>query len=47
MAHGIPTATPGINQHSHLDRLTLPCKKKQLNNKKGTEKGMQQRGQVL
>jgi hypothetical protein len=38
---GIPTATPGINQHSSLDRLT-PCpeknKTKNLNNKQGTEK---------
>jgi hypothetical protein len=45
---GIPTANPGINQDSPLDRL-IPCpakkkkkpkkpKKPQLNNKQGTEK---------
>jgi hypothetical protein len=43
---GIPTATPGINQHSPLDRLTScpakkpqkPKNKKPLNNTKGTER---------
>jgi hypothetical protein len=29
----IPTAIPGINQLSHLDRLTLPPQKNTLNNK--------------
>jgi hypothetical protein len=47
MAYGIPTATPGINQHTPLDRLThCPAKQtnkqtkqpKKLNNKQGTEK---------
>jgi hypothetical protein len=35
-----PSATPGINKHSHLDRLTSPnpAKKKQKLNKQGTEK---------
>jgi hypothetical protein len=34
-----PTATPGKNQHSPLDRLTLPhTQKKNLNNKQATEK---------
>jgi hypothetical protein len=42
-SHGIPTATPGINQHSPLDRLTPPPSKKTkqnkktLSNKQGTE----------
>jgi hypothetical protein len=39
VACGIPTATPEINQHSLLDRLSPPPhKKKNLNNKQGTEK---------
>jgi hypothetical protein len=39
VSHGIPTSTPGINQRSHLDRLTpAPQKEKKLNNKQGTEK---------
>jgi hypothetical protein len=35
---GIPTATPGINQHCPLDRLTPYFAKKELNNKQGIEK---------
>jgi hypothetical protein len=31
MAHDIPTATPEINQHSPLDRLTLALPKKKKN----------------
>jgi hypothetical protein len=42
MACGTPTANPGINQHSSLDRL-IPTSQKKLNNKQGTEKDMQQR----
>jgi hypothetical protein len=46
VSHSIPTATPGINQHSSLHRLTsCPPKKKKkkpktkkLNNIQGTEK---------
>jgi hypothetical protein len=38
MAHGIPTATPGIKKYSPLDRLKLAPQKKKLNNKQGTEK---------
>jgi hypothetical protein len=35
---GIPSATPEINQHSPLGRMTpQPCKKKILNNKQGIE----------
>jgi hypothetical protein len=45
VAHGTPTATRGINQHSPLDRLTLAPQKKELNNNQGTEKDMQQKGQ--
>jgi hypothetical protein len=44
VAHDTPTATPGINQHSPLDRLTPALqKKKKLNNKQGTEKDTQKR----
>jgi hypothetical protein len=42
VACSIPTATPGINQHNSLDRLNPALqkkkKKKQLNNKQGSEK---------
>jgi hypothetical protein len=41
-----PTATPGVNLHSPLDRLTFapPHTQKNMNNKQRTEKDMQQRG---
>jgi hypothetical protein len=39
------TATPGINQHSPLDRLTSIPQKKNLDNEQRTEKNTQQRGQ--
>jgi hypothetical protein len=40
---------PEINKHIPKDRLTpaLQKRKKNLNNKEGTEKDMQQRGRVL
>jgi hypothetical protein len=39
VSRSIPTATPRINQHSPLNRLTShPQKKKKMNNKQGTEK---------
>jgi hypothetical protein len=45
VTHGIPTATPGINQHSPLDRLTNhPAKKTRIINKK-LKRNMQQKGQ--
>jgi hypothetical protein len=50
VAHGITIATPGINQHRPLDRLTPTPQKiiqnktnKNLNNKQGTKKEDQQR----
>jgi hypothetical protein len=42
MSHGITTATPGINQHSTLDRLPPnPTKKMKIN--KELKTNMQQR----
>jgi hypothetical protein len=41
----LPQPTPGINQHSPPDRLSPAPQKKNLNNKQGTEKDMQQREQ--
>jgi hypothetical protein len=38
-SHGIPPGSPGINQHSpHTDWPPHPQKKKNLNNKQGTER---------
>jgi hypothetical protein len=40
-AHSTPTTTPGIKQHSSLDRMTPPNSgksKTKLNNKQATEK---------
>jgi hypothetical protein len=43
----MPTVTTGINQHSPLDRLTPAphIHTQKLNNRQGTEKDRQQRGQ--